>query len=93
MAVTPPWLMVRLKKSILIIIAIGTSPMIVVTVVARAVLAFLIIRHFDSLLLFPEAFGMLVMQKAYSVAKSAVVPELAKNDDNLVNLNRRLALM
>ncbi len=71
----------------------GRRVMIVVTVVARGVLAFLIIRHFDSLLLFPEAFGMLVMQKAYSVAKSAVVPELAKNDDDLVNLNSRLALI
>jgi len=71
----------------------GRRVMIVVTVVARVVLAFLIIRHFDSLLLFPEAFGMLVMQKAYSVAKSAVVPALARNDDDLVNLNSRLALI
>ena len=41
---------------------------------SRAVLAFLMIRHLDSLLLFPEAFGALVLGKTYHVAKSAIVP-------------------
>jgi len=71
----------------------GRRLMIVVTVIGRAVLAFLMIRHFDSLLLFPEAFGLLVMQKGYAVAKSALVPQLAKGADDLVYRNSRLSFI
>ncbi len=71
----------------------GRRLMIIVTAIGRAAIAFLIIQHFDSLLLFPEAFGLLIMQKGYAVAKSAVVPQMARNDDDLVNLNSRLALI
>lgn len=71
----------------------GRRVMIVVTVAARFVLAFLMIRHFDSLLLFPEAFGLLVMQKGYAVAKSALVPQMKKRGDDLVTLNSRLSLI
>jgi len=71
----------------------GRRVMIVVTVALRSVLAFLMIRHFDSLLLFPEAFGLLVMQKGYAVAKSAMVPQMRKSGDDLVTLNSRLSLI
>ena len=48
--------------------------MMIVSGLGRAVLAFLMIRHLDSLLLFPEAFGALVLGKRYHVCKSAIVP-------------------
>ncbi len=71
----------------------GRRVMIVVTVIGRVALAFMISRHFDSLLLFPEAFGLLVMQKGYAVAKSALVPQLSTNGEDLVTLNSRLSLI
>ena len=71
----------------------GRRMMILVTLVGRAVLAFLMIRHFDTLLLFPEAFGVLVLQKGYAVSKSAVVPQLVRNEQDFVSANSRLALL
>jgi len=71
----------------------GRRVMIVVTVIGRAIIAFLMMRHFDSLLLFPEAFGLLIMQKSYAVAKSALVPQLAKGADDLVYRNSRLSFI
>ena len=50
--------------------------MIIGTAFGRGVIAFLMIGDVGTLWLFPEAFALLVLQKSYSVAKSAVVPEL-----------------
>ena len=58
--------------------------MILFTIIGRGVLAWLMTRHINSLLLFPEAFGFLVLGKSYSVAKSAVLPELVRSDLGLV---------
>ena len=55
-------------------IAGGRRTMILITLLARATLATLLALYIESLALFPIAFGILVFQKAYSVAKSAVVP-------------------
>ncbi|MEQ8841985.1 MAG: MFS transporter [Acidimicrobiales bacterium] len=74
-------------------VAGGRRMMILGTLAARAVLAFLMIRHFDTLLLFPEAFGILVLQKGYAVSKSAVVPQFVKNEQDFVSANSRLALL
>jgi hypothetical protein len=71
----------------------GRRVMIMVTLVGRAIVAFLMIRHFDTLLLFPEAFGILVLQKGYAVAKSAVVPQFVKSDQDFVGANSRLSLI
>ena len=71
----------------------GRRMMILATLVMRAVVAFLMIRHFDTLFLFPEAFGILVLQKGYAVAKSAVVPQFVNSDQDLVGANSRLALI
>lgn len=71
----------------------GRRLMIVFTVMGRAVLAYLMSVHIDGLLLFPEAFGFLVLQKGYSVAKSAVVPELVRTEGELVEANSKLALL
>ena len=41
----------------------------------------------------PAAFTILVLQKTYSVAKSAVVPALVRSEHDLVGANSRLALI
>jgi hypothetical protein len=74
-------------------VAGGRRMMIIGTLIGRLVVAFLMIRHFDTLLLFPEAFGILVLQKGYAVSKSAVVPQFVKSDQDLVGANSRLALL
>jgi hypothetical protein len=58
--------------------------MILLTVLGRGLVAWQMALHLDGLLLFPLAFGLLVLQKGYSVAKSAVVPSLVRNDIELV---------
>ncbi|WP_419842544.1 MFS transporter [Candidatus Poriferisodalis sp.] len=71
----------------------GRRGMIISAGIARAVLALLMVRHLDSLLLFPEAFGALVAGKAYHVAKSAVVPGLVREERDLVEANSKLMLL
>ena len=71
----------------------GRRWMILGTAVGRAVMAFLMISNIGSLWLFPLAFAILVLQKAYSVAKSAVVPALVRSEADLVSANSRLALL
>ena len=44
-----------------------------------------------NLLLYPEVFGILVLDKAYSVTKSALVPALVADRGDLVAANSRLA--
>ena len=71
----------------------GRRAMILVTNLGRLVVALLMIRHLDTLWLFPEAFALLVLQKSYAVAKSAVVPRYVASESNLIQANSRLALI
>ncbi|HVM41251.1 MAG TPA: MFS transporter, partial [Acidimicrobiia bacterium] len=71
----------------------GRRLFVVATALVRAVVVFLMARHRDSLLLFPEAFGVLVLSKGYAVAKSALVPAVVEEDRSLVEANSRLALI
>ncbi len=71
----------------------GRRAMILVANLGRLVVALLMIRHLDTLWLFPEAFALLVLQKSYAVAKSAVVPRYVREEYNLVQANSRLALI
>ncbi|MFN0092246.1 MAG: MFS transporter [Acidimicrobiales bacterium] len=57
----------------------------------RAVLAWVLAGHLGSLAFYPLAFGVLVSGKAYSVAKSALVPRLVGERHELVGANSRLA--
>src|SRR5271165_4715155 len=54
--------------------------MVVTSALGRAVLCPFIARDIHSLLLFPEAFVMLVLSKVYVVTKGALVPEIAALD-------------
>ncbi|MDP6867142.1 MAG: hypothetical protein QF844_01450 [Acidimicrobiales bacterium] len=71
----------------------GRRGMIMTSILVRGLIAWQMIEHIDGLLLFPLAFGLLVMQKTYSIAKSAVVPSLVRNDIELVEANAKLAMV
>jgi MFS-type transporter involved in bile tolerance (Atg22 family) len=64
----------------------------VVSCFGRAVLCVLMARHLHSLLLYPEAFGVLVLMKSFQVTKSALVPAVVSGQDELVRANSRLTL-
>lgn len=71
----------------------GRRFFVLFTCIGRAVLAWTMAIHRDSLLLFPLAFGVLVLSKGYSVAKSSIVPAVVGDDDAFVEANSRLALV
>jgi hypothetical protein len=59
----------------------------------RVVICLFLIRDLDRLLLFPEAFAVLVLAKSYQVARSALVPTVVRSDDELVQANSRLQFL
>ena len=71
----------------------GSRWVITGTCATRILVAFLMVRHLDGLVLFPLAFLSLVMSKGYSVAKSAYVPATVRSDTELVRANSKLALL
>jgi hypothetical protein len=76
----------------------GRRLMILITCVARAVLCLFMARYVDAtgaeaLLIYPLAFGVLVAQKTYSIARAALVPAVVSGERELVTANSRLALI
>ena len=71
----------------------GRRGMVIGTLAARALVAFFMARHIDSLFLFPEAFLMLVLQKGYAVSRTALVPAVCPHEDELIEANSKLALL
>lgn len=71
----------------------GRRGMVMGSLALRALVAFFMSRHIDSLLLFPEAFAMLVLQKGYHVSKTALVPAVCPHEDELIQANSKLALL
>lgn len=65
---------------------------VVGSLAGRALLCFLMARHLQGLLLFPEAFGALVLGKGYGVAKAALVPSVVDDPAELVQANAKLTL-
>lgn len=61
--------------------------------VGSAVLVFLMAGDIKGLLLFPEAFGVLVLSKLYLVAKAALVPSMTETEDDLASANAKLAVL
>ena len=59
----------------------------------RAFVCLLMVRDVDSLLLFPEAFVLLVLAKSYHVAKSTLVPTVVRSHEGLVEANSKLSLI
>ena len=71
----------------------GRRFVIVAMAAARAVLCLAMARVIDGLLLFPVAFALLVASKAYSVAKSSLVPSTVDDEDALVEANAKLGIV
>jgi MFS family permease len=71
----------------------GRRWIIVGSMLMRAVLAFFVVRHMNTILFYPEAFGMLIMQKIYSISKSAVIPSTVHSDEELVQANSQLTTL
>jgi hypothetical protein len=73
----------------------GHRTMLVASAVGRGVVALLMVSAVatDSLLLFPEAFVMLVLAKTYQVARAAIVPTVVHGDAQLVSANSKLQLL
>ena len=64
---------------------------IALTLLVRGILCLFIAGDLKNLFFYPEAFGVLVLGKAYSVAKSAAVPGLVDDASQLVAANSRLS--
>jgi hypothetical protein len=60
--------------------------------VGRAVLALVMLRHFDDLWLYPAALGVLVLSKAHNVLRAAVVPRVLPSAMSLTSANARLSI-
>jgi len=71
----------------------GRRMMIAAAMGGRAVLCLLMANNIDSPLLYPLAFGALVLSKGQSVAKSSLVPAVVDSPDELVLANSRLAII
>ena len=71
----------------------GRRWMIVGVTAGRALVCFVMIDDLEGLLLFPEAFAVLAMGKAYAVSRSAIVPTVVRDDAELVEANSKLQLL
>ncbi len=60
------------------------------TCLGRGILCLFAAGNLHTLLLYPEAFGILILDKAYAITKSALVPSLVDDDADLVAANARL---
>ena len=71
----------------------GRRIVVVVSQLGRALVCLVMAGHLHSLLLFPEAFAVLVLSKAYTITKSALVPAAVADESGLVQANSRLAVL
>ncbi len=71
----------------------GRRAMVIAINALRVVFAVLMVNNLESLLLFPLAFAILVLQKGYAIAKAAIVPTTVRSHTELVEKNSRLALL
>ena len=71
----------------------GRRGMVLVSLVLRCVLCLLMADHIHGLLLFPLAFGALVLGKAYGVARASIVPAVVADERELVQANAKLTLI
>jgi MFS family permease len=71
----------------------GRRLMLVLATGARALVCLFMVSHVDDLFLFPAAFLILVLGKAYGIAKAALVPTVVTDETELVRANSRLSLL
>jgi hypothetical protein len=70
----------------------GRRYALAITFLGRAFLAYLISERLDEIALYPAAFGVLVLSRAYGVARSAAVPRLLPSGLALSEANARASL-
>jgi hypothetical protein len=71
----------------------GRRFMVVLASAVRALVCVFMVSHVNDLFLFPAAFLILVLGKAYGIAKAALVPTVVTDDTELVRANSRLSLI
>ena len=71
----------------------GRRTVVIISSAGRAVVCLLMARNLNSLLLFPEAFVVLVLSKSYLVTKAALVPATVADESQLVRANARLVVL
>ena len=71
----------------------GRRALVIAGAASRAVVCLSMATHLDGLMLFPEAFAVLVLSKAHMVTKSALVPNTVSGEGELVAANSRLAVL
>ncbi|MGI8663996.1 MAG: MFS transporter [Acidimicrobiales bacterium] len=71
----------------------GRRLMVIAAAGTRALVCAFMAFHVNDLLLFPSAFAVLVLGKAYGIAKSSLVPTVVADDAGLVEANSRLSLL
>ena len=71
----------------------GRRALVIAGAATRAIVCLSMAGHLDGLMLFPEAFAVLVLSKAHMVAKSALVPSTVSSHGELVAANGRLAVL
>lgn len=74
-------------------IAGGRRAVIQFVAVARIVLSIMMAFSVDRLVLFPMVFAALVLQKTYTISKSALVPSVVRTERDLVEANSKLGLI
>jgi MFS family permease len=70
----------------------GRRWMIIGSALLRSAICFFMIGDVKSLLFYPEAFALLILQKSYSVARAALTPSTVKSDAELVEANSKPSL-
>lgn len=71
----------------------GRRFVIQIVALARVVISLWMATAIDSLVLFPLVFSALVLQKAYLVSKSALVPSVVRTGSELVEANSKLGVI
>jgi hypothetical protein len=71
----------------------GRRALIIGGAASRAVVCLSMARHLNGLMLFPEAFAVLVLSKIHLITKSALVPGTVSGEGELVAANSRLAVL
>ncbi len=74
-------------------VAGGRRFVIQVDALARVVISLWMATAIDSLVLFPLVFASLVLQKAYIVSKSALVPSVVRTESELIEANSKLGVI
>ncbi len=69
----------------------GQRAVLLISVGGRAIVALLLATQLKTLLLYPQAFVIVVLAKVYVVSRNALIPSLVQDRDHLVVVNSHLA--